>query len=164
MEGQINFSQMLLCKVEIWKWICHIYFYKMLIFIFHFPNTQSCDFGIQASKAKHWGHIDSVFYCVVLGHEGEILFLFGSFLFQFKFLSSNLGNKNPIIWSYNDSSGSFASFCQLAWGLQQGIQDFAPVNKESMTLRYTSWLRKVQFLHELRWLHFINFELSKGQS
>lgn len=64
---------------------------------FHFPDTQSCVCGIQASKAKHWEHIDSVFYCAVLGHDGVILFLFGSFLFQFTFLSSYLGNENPII-------------------------------------------------------------------
>lgn len=83
----------------------------MLIFIFHFPNTQSYVCGIQAGKANRWRHTDSVSYCAVLGHEGEILFLFGSFLFQFTFLSSYLGNENPIIWSYNDSSGSFASFC-----------------------------------------------------
>lgn len=57
-------------------------------------------------------------------------------------MSSYLENENSIIWSYNDSSGSFASFYQLAWGLQQAIQDFAPVNKESESLQYTSWLKK----------------------
>lgn len=108
MESQINFSQMLLCKVEVWKWICHIYFYKMLIFIFNFPDTQSHVHGIQAREGKHWACIDNVFCCAILGHEGEVLFLFGSLLFHFKFWSSYLGNEKPT-WSCNDSDGSFAT-------------------------------------------------------
>lgn len=80
----------------------------------------------------------SVLCCGIWGHEGEILFLFCSLLFQFTFCSSNLGNENLLIWSYDDSGGSFAAFCQLMGDLQQGTQGFAPVNKESVALQYTS--------------------------